>query len=590
MAFICKKRNREGREYVYLVENYRAQGKTKQRILKNYGALEVLEMNDPDIFEKLKASVRAGKQDTQAHEETGFARNVDIPLSSIALRNYGWGVLFRIYRELGLESYIGGLGKDVAQAASAKGNLKGRAQNITGDKLNTSLKLAVFSWILGLSAKTDATACASLLFGQNGFADSWRTSKAEMTRSLARISPHTNEIMLVMEKGLTAQKTEPRLLPGGFRPRSSKQPRLATFVNIDVTNYLGKDYGNTIVQIGMMVDSATGIPICYHPFYGGKVVSDTYQPTIKQMKLTYGIDRVVATSDLIHNSNELITTTYNNGNGWLYSDSLTSDSDPELKEFALHRTEWRFSRDRRFAVKSYIRERMLTNGITVAEKVLITWSKELSELDRAARNGETDILNSKSIHEAKRKAYTKFYRQSFLDNKTGQEKMLHPYLGIFHKDDKDKSQFDGMTAIVTSEVKQSDEKLLRQHREIWTLEENYRVARLRMLEQPDLFANEANFLAFSLNCFIAFKIIRVLRYRFSQSRARLKFSEEDIVEALNSAQTTEIGQDYWIVFGNNKLAKIHEALGIDWTASIISLDKLARYVRGQTVRQASLKM
>ena len=60
MAFIKTTTNKEGRTHVYLVEGYRKDGKVKQRILKKFGLLDELELEEPGILERLKREAKEG--------------------------------------------------------------------------------------------------------------------------------------------------------------------------------------------------------------------------------------------------------------------------------------------------------------------------------------------------------------------------------------------------------------------------------------------------------------------------------------------------------------------------------------------------
>ena len=61
MAYIVKRKNREGKEYVYLIESFREGDKVKNRTLKAFGSLEELEKNEPGAFERLKRDLKQGK-------------------------------------------------------------------------------------------------------------------------------------------------------------------------------------------------------------------------------------------------------------------------------------------------------------------------------------------------------------------------------------------------------------------------------------------------------------------------------------------------------------------------------------------------
>ena len=54
-------KNREGTQYVSIVEGYRDKDKVKQRTIKSLGKLKELEAGNPNYLSELKEDVKAGK-------------------------------------------------------------------------------------------------------------------------------------------------------------------------------------------------------------------------------------------------------------------------------------------------------------------------------------------------------------------------------------------------------------------------------------------------------------------------------------------------------------------------------------------------
>ena len=51
MAYITIRKNREGRQYVYLVESFRVKDKVHKRTLESYGQLDLMEKNEPGVYD-----------------------------------------------------------------------------------------------------------------------------------------------------------------------------------------------------------------------------------------------------------------------------------------------------------------------------------------------------------------------------------------------------------------------------------------------------------------------------------------------------------------------------------------------------------
>ena len=59
--FVKVTKNREGTQYVSIVEGYRDKDKVKHRTIKSLGKLKDLETGNPNYLTELKEDVKAGK-------------------------------------------------------------------------------------------------------------------------------------------------------------------------------------------------------------------------------------------------------------------------------------------------------------------------------------------------------------------------------------------------------------------------------------------------------------------------------------------------------------------------------------------------
>ncbi|HFI0078239.1 TPA: IS1634 family transposase, partial [Streptococcus suis] len=133
MAFIRITKNREGRKHVYLVEGYRENGKSKQRILYKYGLLDELEAKEPGILERLK---REAKENSQAKSEEFLIKlSLKDPMNKPD-ENIGWKILEDLYTTLKLHQFF----------------KKNKPSKMTMD-LDETVKLLVFQRILNPGSK-----------------------------------------------------------------------------------------------------------------------------------------------------------------------------------------------------------------------------------------------------------------------------------------------------------------------------------------------------------------------------------------------------------------------------------------------------
>ncbi len=98
--------NAGGYQYVRLVENYRENGKVKQRVLFNFGRLDILK-DDPafkNIVKKLS--------DIVAETTTENAKAVTIEseedISDAVVKNWGYIVYRKLWQELEIDKFLKG--------------------------------------------------------------------------------------------------------------------------------------------------------------------------------------------------------------------------------------------------------------------------------------------------------------------------------------------------------------------------------------------------------------------------------------------------------------------------------------------------
>ncbi|MDI5953353.1 IS1634 family transposase, partial [Streptococcus equi subsp. zooepidemicus] len=83
---------------------YRKDGKVKQRILKKFGLLDELELEEPGILERLK---REAKEDTLNPKVLQVSYDLLAPMNQPD-QSYGWMVLDNLFESLGLTAFLKG--------------------------------------------------------------------------------------------------------------------------------------------------------------------------------------------------------------------------------------------------------------------------------------------------------------------------------------------------------------------------------------------------------------------------------------------------------------------------------------------------
>lgn len=568
MAYIAKKKNREGKYYVYLIEGYREGGKVKQRTLKNYGSLEVLEKNEPGAYERLRKEAKLGIIGKKEEKEIIIKLDLNEPINSNDLF-YGWKILDDIYE--GLE--ISEITNKVNKKTKIDSNM---------DKV---LRLLVYERILNPDSKLSTVTNQKNLYGN------WDLDINTVYRCLDKLSSKSEEIQLKVHETI-----------------SKKIGREATLVFYDVTNYYfetdiddvnildeegqvikeglrkrgpsKEKRPNPIVQLGLFMDT-NGIPISYRLFKGNQTDPVTYIPAIEQVKKQFGIERIIIVADKAMNSKSNIDETLKNGDGWLFSQKHRGKrgASKNIQEFILDKSGWEYNESITFGKKSMIHERKLSKDKTIKEKVLVIWSKKYADREKIRRDGALKyaqlLTNAEIYRQVCKKGGKKYINLFTKDKETGKLMPFSPFIDIDIEEVKFDEQFDGINVIVTSEIDMDDEQILNSYKELSKIEDCFRITKTELHTRPVYVWKNEHIKAHFLTCFLALVIVRIL-----QNYTKWALSPEKLIKALQSARMNQMKQGYCRVQANEDLVAILDTLGIKWEKSYVKVETLKEFGKG----------
>lgn len=559
--FIKITKNREGVQYVSIVEGYRDKDKVKHRTIKSLGKLKDLEAGNPNYLAELKENLKEGK--FQLDSET-LALTLDLNTKiSCPLQNYGWLLLDEIYRSLGISKVLA------------------QHQRTTKSKidLNEALRLLTAKRILDPSSKRKSVATQEQLFGE------FNLSYQDVYRSLDSLCLLSEEIQQQMHKSI-----------------AKSVGRVGALVFYDVTNYYfetdlddepvkmdgvtipafrkrgpsKEKRPNPIVQMGLFMDT-NGIPIAFQLFPGNCVDVKTYLPAVEQLKKQFGIERIVVVADKGMNSKNNITETLDNEDGYLFSQKIrgTRGAPKDIQDFALDPEGWMTNEKETFAKKSMIRKRILKKK-EVTEKILVTWNQKYDFREKVRRQKSVEyaekLTASERFRMTMKKGGKRYLEVENIDEETGEIKRLTPHISIDEEQIAFDEQFDGLNVLITSEVGMSDDEMLASYRSLSRIEDCFKVMKSTFDARPIYVWTEPHIKAHFLVCFVSLTIMRLLEHKLNK-----EFSPERIQGALQSAQCRPLDKGYWEVFGNEDFLKINELLGKEWNRQYVPLEVLKTY-------------
>ena len=521
MIKVDKRTKKDGtpRTQVRVVEGYRPGPgmPTKQRTIKDFGYLE--DQEDPDAFmamvEEFNANYRAENTPLRI-EAAGTAKMYS---EENRRHNYGYKFLETVYDLLEIDSFI----------KSYDGKRKFRGKYSLGD---------IFKFLVLLRILRPDSKRATFQM-KNGFYD-MRTdfTLPDIYRSLDLFAGF--EVELQRHLNERVKETVGRDLSHAF---------------YDVTNYFFEiDFPNgeedlrkrgvskehridPITAMGLFIDS-NGLPISMSIFPGNTSESLTLQPTMNEVKDSYGVGRLVVVADKGVNSSKNIDMIVESGDGFVFSQILKGKKGKRYHEKLFDKSGWISNKSDTYKYKLFTEEYEGKDRegkkVVRKRKVLLYWSK--AEADMAKRKREEKLKKAaKSVKNnaySIKKGFDEYTKESIVDKKTGEvledtKKLRSVDLEKAEKD----AMFDGFFCIITSELDYDERKIRQVYSGLWRIEQSFKVLKSDLDARPVFVSTNEHIRAHFLICFVALLIVRIIQYHMGEKA----ISAERIARALGAA-------------------------------------------------------
>ena len=539
---------------IYIVEGYRdALGKAKQRVLLKLGLLSELTKNNPNAFADLQKKYR-NKRLTLGKKTLQIPLNISISQAKKSV-NYGYFFIEKVFRDLGIGQLISNHSK--------KSNF--------GFDLESILKVLVFSRILKPSSKKFVAE------NQNQFFGYFNNNLIDFYRSLSLLSDLKEDIQQVMHKNIV-----------------KSIGRDLSLVLYDLTNYyfeiekaddfkkpgVSKEQRkNPLVQMGLLIDK-NKIPVGYQLFPGNIHDSKTVLPMLQKLKDKFGIQRTTLIADKGINTSFNFAKLIAQGNGYIVSQKIRGAKKAFITEVLNEEgyTYWGDSFKFKELYRTRVAQDQNKNKIELKEKVVIYWSRNFDQhqkhkhkhldekIERFLKN--PSVLNASNAYGIKRYIKTKH-----IVKETGEVKKAHPK-SFFNQDKYERDvALDGYYAIVTSELNKSVYEILASYKELWKIEESFKVVKSDLEGRPIYVQRKDRIEGHFLTCFIALTIMRILERKLAY-----KHSVKAIKKSLASATCKEFVNGYYSFEPQDDILRSLQKLnGVYIENGILKAEQVRRY-------------
>ena len=552
---------RTGRTFLTVVEGYRepGTGKVKQKTVMSIGYLDELEKEYDDPIAHYKSVAK--KMTEEAKEASklltfNFIANETIDTSTVLRKNLGFSVLSYFYHKLEINKFF-----------------INRQRNLNIEySLNNIFQMFVYSRVLLPSSKK-----ASFENMENYFLD-FNFHINHIYRALKYFNSYKNDLLLHIHEMV-------RLNYG----------RDTSNVYYDVTNYyfeikepddfrkkgVSKEHRTTpIVQMGLLMDNS-GLPITYKLFEGNTNDSTTLMPVLDELKDEYNFGRVIVVADKGMNTGENIAYNIIHKNGYIYSQTVRGAS-AELKEYVLSDEGYEVSSDG-FKIKS----RIVTTKIWVENAKGKNVQVEIEQKQVAFYSPDYDKRSKyereKAVEKARKlieknkngklpaKGAQKYIASTTCDKETGE---IHDELSDYHFVDREKiaeeEKYDGYYVIVASELKMPNHEILDAYRNLWKIEETFKITKSELKTRPVYFSLKEHIEAHFLTCFVSLLLLRLL-----EKQTGHKYSTKELVNEMNNISGTYLAENYYMFDRNSAIVQdLGDLVGVDFTKRFMTLGEI----------------
>ena len=558
--YLKKTPNTHGRIRLSIVDNYYDKVKkcSRQKTIESIGFLDELQKiyEDPIAhFQKSVDQLNEEKRAKQAPINFTFYDSDRLCVGDSLRKNFGYAALSKIYHELEIDKFLI------------------HRQRYTKEKYdaNTIMKMLVYSRILAPASKKASFDNREWFFEKSNY------SLDDVYRCLDFFHKHKESLQVWMNDRI-----------------KKNYGRDTSLIYYDVTNYyfetdnqtdflrkgVCKEHRpNPIVQMGLFMDN-NALPITYELFPGNTNDCLTYRPNFGRIKKQFDLGRVITVADKAMTTGDNIWYTINTPtkDGYVFSMSIRGATQ-ELKDFVLDESDYIWLGNEYKRKSRYYPRTIKVTGVSgkklekqVDEKQVVFWSEKYAKKAKAEREAALAKARDLAAHPGNYTRATsygaaKYVKKVEYDNKTGEILTDSSILDIDEDRILEEEALDGYYVLVTSEMEESDDKIINMYRGLWKIEDSFKLTKSELEARPVYVWTKEHIEAHFLTCFVALTLMRILEMKLEN-----KYSSGRIIESLSKAECDLLQQNYYyFVYYDEVLKDIGKVTGIDFSKKIRTL-------------------
>lgn len=342
--------------------------------------------------------------------------------------------------------------------------------------------------------------------------------------------------------------------------------------------------------MGLLQD-VNGIPITYGIFPGNTNDSTTLMPLLKELKSSMSLTGVVVVADKGINTSNNIAACLLDGNDYVFSQSIRGTKSTErTRKWVLSDKDYQVNADGSYRAKSRQETKTIhikdDDGKTIRDvdvevKVVAFWSKKYETRARRKREKVIEkslalVNNPSDYTRATHFGAAKYVKNISFDKTTGEVIEDAGKQAVLDTDAiKRDALCDGYYCIITSKTDWSDEQIITTYKELWRIEDAFRVSKSDLKTRPIFVSLQTHIQAHFLSCYIAITILRLMQYDLSRLTEGSPPSARAIIDDLSAMSGTREDANYWLFDHRSDLSDdLAACVGIDLSLSRYTLREI----------------
>ena len=280
-----------------------------------------------------------------------------------------------------------------------------------------------------------------------------------------------------------------------------------------------------IIGMALLLDEDQ-IPLSMHMYPGNQSEKEEIRKIISKMKKTNNVTgKTIQVADKGLNCAKNIHEAIKNGDGYIYSQSVKKLSKKE-KTWVDIQNQYKETKEGDevvFKIKScidnfeysFLDEANKKIQFSVSQKRIVYWSKKLEEKHIMEIDKEVEKLTNLSLSGIKRKELgdlAKYVKIASI-NEDGVIDSSNINALIDYEKINEEKKYCGYNMLITSEIKDSVEHIYNVYKNLWRIEESFRILKTNLSARPIYVSKKESIYGHFLVCYTALFLMRIVEFK-----------------------------------------------------------------------------